>query len=89
MLTAFQGQIQGNSIVLDDLRQFNGRTVTIIVNEPIKDEHREESRQEKKEKVRSNRKEKMLAVIKSDMLVIPTEINADTYVKELRKNDRV
>ena len=35
MLTAVQGVIQNNSILVnnDDISQFNGRTVTIIINE--------------------------------------------------------
>ena len=33
MIATFQGTIQDNIIMLDELRPFNGKTVTVIVNE--------------------------------------------------------
>ncbi len=37
MLAAVQGIIQNNSILVrnDDISQFNGRTVTVIINEKV------------------------------------------------------
>ncbi len=36
MLEALQGKISGNTVIVDeeDIRPFDGRTVTIIINEP-------------------------------------------------------
>lgn len=85
MLTALQGQIQGNSIVLDDLKQFNGRMVTIIDNEPFA----ADSKQAGADNVLPKSIADKLALIESDSLVIPTDINADDYVKELRESDRI
>ena len=85
MLTALQGQIQGNSIVLDDLKRCNGRMVTIIVNEPFA----ADSIQAGTDNALPKRIADKLALIESDSLVIPTGINTDDYVKGLREKDRI
>ncbi|MBR1635224.1 MAG: hypothetical protein IJ682_09215 [Lachnospiraceae bacterium] len=77
MLAALQGRIQGNSIVSDDLRPFSGRTVTIIINEPTKELSVADQRTEYLAWHSANAK--------------PTGRTAeeiDSYIKEMRDNDR-
>ncbi len=94
MLEALQGQIKGNSIILnDDLLPFDGRTVTIIINEPIKfvkPQHAYKANANGKPIKRSvDEINSCLSMIENDELVIPTSLEADDYVRELRANDRI
>ena len=81
MLAALQGRILGNSIsVLEDITRYDGRTVTIIINN--------ESIMEK-----ASRRNQRLAYLKDfHANAKPTgrtaeEIDAD--IRELRDNDRL
>ena len=44
MLTAIQGIIQNNSIIVqdDDISVFNGRTVTIIINDSVNNQSKQD-----------------------------------------------
>ena len=81
MLPAFQGQVQNDTILLnpEDIRPFNGRIVTVIVNDPII---------EKNEKVASKRQQYLA---KHRATAVPSGRSTeeiDTYIKESRENDR-
>ena len=76
MLAAVQGVVKGNAVYSQDadLLKYDGRIVTIILNEPV-------------ESGQVNRS--FLETLENDSLVVPTGIDADKYVKELRENDRL
>ena len=76
MLAAVQGVVKGNAVYStdNDLKQFDGRTVTIIINEMKQD---------------LSDKRSFLNLIESDALVVPTGLDADKYIEELRQNDRI
>ena len=72
MLAAVQGVVKGNTVYStdNDLKQFDGRTVTIIINEIKHD---------------MSDKQSFLNLIENDDLVVSTGLDADKYIEELRQ----
>lgn len=79
MIAEMQGVIRGGSIFANiaDITKYNGKTVTIIVNDANTSE------------LEGN--DPFLDALESDSLVMPTELGnrADDYVMELRADDRI
>ena len=73
MLAAMQGVVKGDCVISDvsDLRRFDGRMVTIIVNDLDSNQLTSSS------------------FIEDDIYVTATGIDADSYVRELRTNERL
>lgn len=81
MLTAIQGQVKDNAILLDPdtLRPFNGRLVTIIINDPVEEE---------KDAIISRRHHYLSEHRDTTVPSGRTATEVDSYIKEIRKNDR-